>query len=44
MAERTKKTSGKKNTYSSMFDLYEEIRFKGGKSLSKEHDKVAYGL
>ncbi len=30
--------------YSSLMDLYAEIHFKGGKTLARDHDKVAYGL
>jgi hypothetical protein len=33
-----------KNKHSSFFDIYDRIKFKGGKNLSKEHDQVAYEL
>ncbi|MBI5051366.1 hypothetical protein HZC08_01270 [Candidatus Micrarchaeota archaeon] len=38
------KHSQEEKQYKSFFDLYEKIKFKGGKRLSEEHDKVAYEL
>jgi hypothetical protein len=29
--------------YKSMFDVYEKVKFKGGKDLSKQIDEVVYG-
>ena len=33
----------KEKKYKSIFDAYNEIKFKGGKQLSKEIDEVVYG-
>lgn len=33
----------KEKKYKSLFDAYEELKFKGGKQLSKEIDEVVYG-
>ena len=33
----------KEKKYKSLFDAYEEIKFKGGKQLSKKIDEVVYG-
>ena len=34
----------KEKQYGSFFELYTQIKFKGGKNLSKDHDRVAYVL